>query len=110
MNKTYPIFEQWYKTLNWILGTVEKYPKNARFSIASRVADLSIDAMESIIEVIYTKDRKPILDRLNMQLEKLRVLFRLSHDRRYISMSQYEYVSKAINTTGKMAGGWRKTQ
>ncbi|SLM27479.1 conserved hypothetical protein [Desulfamplus magnetovallimortis] len=109
MSPRYPIFEHWYKTLDWILGAIEKYPKNARFSIASRIGSISLDAMELLIEAIYTKNRKPILDQFNMQLEKLRIFFRLSHDRRYISTVQYGYISKAIDTAGKMAGGWKKS-
>lgn len=109
MSRDYPIFDHWYTTLDWILQTVEKYPKNARFSIASRIADISLDAMESVIEAIYSKNRKHILLKFNMHLEKLRVFFRLSHHRRYISVSQYEYISKAIDKAGRMAGGWIKS-
>jgi hypothetical protein len=108
MNKTYPLFEHWYKTLDWILSCVEKFPKNARFSLASRIADLSLGAMELIIEAIYSKDRSAILTALNLNFEKLRVLFRIAHDRRYISGRQYEFISKAINESGKMTGGWKK--
>lgn len=108
MNKTYPLFEHWYKTLDWILSSVEKFPKNARFSLASRIADLALEAMELIIEAIYSKNRSSIFDTLNLNFEKLRVLFRISHDRKYISVKQYEYISKAINEAGKMTGGWRK--
>lgn len=107
-NDAYPIFQQWYKTLDWILTTVEKYPKNTRFIMASRISNLALDAMETIIEAVYTKKRAALLARLNMILEKLRVFFRISHGRRYISHSQYEYISGAIDITGRMAGGWLK--
>lgn len=108
MPKEYPIFEHWYQTLNWILSTLEHFPKNARFSVASRIADMALDSLESIIEAIYTKNRGTLLDNLNLQLEKQRVLFRLAFERRYISASQYEFIAKALDETGKMAGGWKK--
>lgn len=104
----YPIFEQWFKTLDWILATVEKYPRNARFTMASRIVNLSLDAMEAVIEAVYTQKRRPILEHLNLILEKLRVFFRISHSRRYISSAQYAYISDAIDTTGRMTGGWLK--
>lgn len=110
MNPNTPLFDHWYQTLGWILDTVEKYPKNARFSIASKIADLSLDVLEKIIEAVYSKQKTEILNELNLILEKLRVLFRLSHDRRYISGSQYEYISRAVNSAGKMVGGWRKSR
>ena len=108
MSKTYPLFEHWYKALDWILSSVEKFPRNARFSLASRIAELALEAMELIIEAIYSKNRAIVLDKLNLNFEKLRVLFRIAHDRKYISVRQYEYISRIINEAGKMTGGWRK--
>ena len=88
---------------------MEKYPRKARFSIASRIADASLDILEEITDAIYQpKQRSKILSRINLKLEKLRVLYRLSHDRKYLSVRQYEHISKALDTTGKMVGGWQK--
>ena len=89
MKEDYPLFMHWYRTLDWILATVERFPRNARFSVASRLADAALDTMELIVEAIYTRDRLHILDRLNLCLEKQRVLFRIAHDRKYISPRQY---------------------
>ena len=108
MKEDYPIFLHWYKTLDWILSAVENFPRNARFSIASRISDYSLDIIELIIEAIYARERIHILDKINLYMEKLRVLFRISHDCRYISTKQYEYISEAIHEAGKMTGGWRK--
>lgn len=108
MREDYPLFEHWYRTLDWILGTVENFPRKARFSLASRIADFALDSMECIIDAIYTKQRRHILDQLNLYIEKQRVLFRLAHDRGYISGAQYEYIAGALNEAGQMTGGWRK--
>ncbi len=106
MKESYPIFEHWYHTLNWILSAVEKFPRNARFSLASRLADCALNSMELIIEAIYTKDRRHILENLNLYMEKQRILFRVACDRKYISKRQHEYVITAIDETGRMVGGW----
>lgn len=108
MRDDYPLFVHWYQTLDWILSTVESFPKNARFSVASRIAEAALETLELIIEAIYTKDRLHILDKINLLLEKQRVLFRLSCDRRYISIKQQEYIANALDATGRMVGGWRK--
>ncbi len=104
----YPLFVHWYKTLDWILSAVERFPKHARFSLASRIADLALDTVEHIIEAIYAKDRSHILGKINLYMEKQRILFRIAHDRQYISTRQYEYIAGAINEAGKMVGGWKK--
>ena len=108
MKEQYPIFTHWYATLDWILATVEGFPRKARFSVASRIADAALDTMDLIVEAIYTKERLPLLQQINLCLEKQRVLFRIAHDRHYISPRQYEYIAGALDETGRMAGGWRK--
>lgn len=104
----YPLFVHWYKTLDWILSAAENFPKSARFSLASRITGSALDTIELIIDAIYTRDRLHILDQVNLHLEKQRVLFRIAHDRRYISTRQYEHIARAIDDAGRMAGGWRK--
>ena len=109
MRDNYPLYRHWYKTLNWVLDTVERLPKKARFSIASRIADYSLEIMESIVDAIYSKTRAHYLDKINRNLEQLRVLFRLCHDRKYLSRQQFEYISRALNEAGRMTGGWKKS-
>lgn len=110
MKEDYPIFVKWFEATDWILDTVEKFPKSVRFTISGRIANMALDVMESIIEAIYTKNRAYILERINLYIEKLRVMFRLSYKRRYLSGQQYEYVSELLNETGKMIGGWKKSR
>jgi hypothetical protein len=107
-HENYPIFRKWYQALNWILDTTGKFPKNVRFSLASRLNEEAIYALELILQAIYERDRQEILRKLNFSLQKQRVLFRLCHDRRLISTNQYEHISGLLLEVGKMAGGWNK--
>jgi hypothetical protein len=108
MKENYTIFVKWLAATDWILDTVEKYPKSVRFTISNRISNLTLDIMECIVEAIYTKERSHILGRVNVYIEKLRILFRISFMRKYISERQYEYVSGLIDETGRMLGGWKK--
>tara|TARA_B100001971_G_C17968067_1_gene420893 strand:+ start:345 stop:680 length:336 start_codon:yes stop_codon:yes gene_type:complete len=108
MKENYPIFVKWIDTLDWILDRTEKFPKSVRFTFSSRIAQHSLDVLEGIVEAIYTKDRKHVLEKLNLYIEKLRVLFRISFKRRYLSSAQFEYISLQLNETGRMVGGWKK--
>lgn len=102
------MFVQWYRTLNWILDRVDKMPKHLRFSLSNRIAELALGVQAGIIEAIYTRERQPILRRVNLDLEQLRVLFRLCFERKLISEKQYGFIAGEINETGKMIGGWMK--
>lgn len=104
-----PLFEHWYRTTNWILERSEKFPKHTRFTISSRINTLALEITEDIVTAIYSRDKRSCLERINMRLEILRIMFRISHERRYISHDQYEFISKAINESGKMTGGWLKS-
>lgn len=108
-NDKYPIFTHWYQSLDWIMNACERMPKSVRFSLTTRIMNLSLDIQELIIEAIYQKDRASILRRINLQLEKLRLLFRIAFDRQYISQRQYGYIMQRIQTTGQMCGGWQKS-
>ena len=60
-----------------------------------------------------TPDRP--LRRVNLNLEKLRVVWRLICARRWISQQQLLFVSLKLDEIGRMIGGWlkdteRKTQ
>ncbi len=105
----YPLFVQWYKTLNWIMDCVERLPKSVRFSLAERIMTLALSILELIIEAIYVKEtRLQQLKQINLNLEKLRILFRLCFERQYLSIKQYEFISTHLNDAGKMTGGWIK--
>ena len=110
MKEKYPIFIKWSKLLDWTFDTVEKFPKSVRFTLSTRIVNISLDVLEGIIEAIYAKQKTDILKKLNLYIEKLRVLYRISHDRRYISVRQYEYVSLELDETGRMMGGWIKSE
>lgn len=104
----YPLFQMWYKNLNWILDKCERFPKNVRYSYASKIAQISISITELLVEIIYSKERIDFLKKLNVEFEKLRIFFRLGFDRHYITSRQNEYIQGQINEMGKMTGGWLK--
>lgn len=106
--KTYPLFEHWYHTTNWILDRCNQMPKHTRYTIAGRIADLALEILDLINMAIYNKERKDSLQKINLNLERLRIFFRLCHDRGYISISQNLFIQQEINAAGRMCGGWLK--
>ena len=82
-----PIFTLWIGFLEWLLPTTEKFPKRARFTLANRIDNLALDIAEELVEARYTRDKTAILRRINLRLERLRVLLRLSYRLKYLSHS-----------------------
>jgi len=102
----YPLFVHYYRTLQWIMDTVERFPRSARFTLGDRLIDSGLNVVEHIVEAIYTRERVAPLDRANRELERQRVLFRIAHDRRYLSTAQYAHIAEALDEAGRMTGGW----
>lgn len=93
-----------------MLDICGKFPRNVRFNMADRLTNISLDILELIVEAIYTKQRISLLNRINLGMEKIRALFQICLENRYIAVSQYEYISREINEAGKMVGGWIKNE
>ncbi len=107
-NQELPVFVKWMEFLEWLLAKTELFPKKTRFTFVNRIENLSLDIMEDLIEAKYTKEKKAVLKRANLRLEKLRILLRLACNRNYLNIKGYEYGVKTINEAGRMLGGWIK--
>jgi len=105
-----PIFVHWVDFLDWLLAKTGGFPKSARFTFANRIDNLALDVLEDIIEARYTREKVAILQRANLRLEKIRVLIRLCHRRRYLAHAGYEHAARQIDEAGRMLGGWIKQQ
>jgi len=103
-----PIFVKWLDFLKWLLLTTDKFPKKARFTFSDRINNLALNIVEELVEARYTTHRTGILIRANINLEKLRVLMRISYELRFISFKNYEHAMYSMNEVGKMLGGWMK--
>ena len=64
--------------------------------------------LEALIDATYTRQRGHHLARANLGLEKLRFLFRLAHDLRYLDPRRYEHAARCLDETGRSIGAWSK--
>jgi len=109
-DKDLPIFVKWLDFLKWLLLTTDKFPKKARFTFSDRINNLALNIVEDLVEARYTKQRGILLARTNLNLEKLRVLIRISYELKFFSFKAYEQATYSINEVGRMLGGWLKQQ
>ena len=69
---------------------------------------LEMDVLERLIEATYSRQRAGMLDAANLAIEKLRFLFRLASDLRYLDLKRYEHAARGLDEIGRMVGGWIK--
>ncbi len=105
-----PLFVHWYDFSKWLFIKIDTFPKKARSSFSNRVADLSLDIIEGIIDARYSRKKDELLHQIDLKMDKLLVFLRMCHDLRHLDHKGYEYASKKINEAGRMVGGWRKYQ
>ncbi len=105
-----PIFVKWLEFLKWLLPILEKFPKKSRFTITNRIENTALNVVELLIEAKYSRDKRPMLKKVNLCFEKMRILLRVSHEMKLIPTKSYHFASKSINETGMMLGGWIRQQ
>ena len=86
-----------------------KLPRDLKFVLGDRILSTTFDVFDALLEAKYTRGKKPLLERANLLLERLRFQIRLCLEEKLISVRQYEYIAGMINEVGRMTGGWIKS-
>ena len=101
-----PMYTRYYDLLGWILDRTSKFPKNMRFGLVQKIEKIALTLLEQFVEAVYSSDRKRMYRDVNINLDKLRVFLRLSHDREVLNAQQLRYVVGEIDEIGRMWHGW----
>jgi hypothetical protein len=104
------VFIQWERFLGWLLPRTEKLPKRVAFTFRTRIDNLALDVFELLVEARYERERTPMLRRINLDLEKLRLLLRLVHDQHMLDGKAFAHACGELDATGRMIGGWLRQQ
>ena len=102
------VIKRGYDFSRWLLQHTGKFPKSYRFSVAAKLENAILDFIELTTVANMRKDKRPVLKRADEALARLRLLFRLSYEMRFVNLKSYEYGSKQMNELGRLLGGWMK--
>jgi hypothetical protein len=105
-----PIVTKAYDLACWLLPRVNDFPRSYRFVLGDRLITVALDLVEGLIEASHLREKRHTLERVSVQLNRLRLLVRLSKDLKLLTVSRYEYAARAMNEIGAMLGGWLKQQ
>jgi four helix bundle protein len=106
-----PILEKTYELILWLYPTVNKFPKSQRFVLGQRIENGVLKIVEEIIEmrvIVGREEKLKQLQKISTEMDKTRMLIRISKDLKFIKTSQYIFATEKINEMGKMLGGWIK--
>jgi hypothetical protein len=100
----------WEQALHPMLDMINRFPKAQRFVFGQPMAKLVIDILMDVqsCRFLHRSVQYDALSEINQNLDKLRLLFRICHDRRFISTTQLEWVTTQCHTFGSALHAWRK--
>jgi len=103
-----PALEAMYGLTLWLVPALERFPRRQKFLLADRIQTTAIAVLEALTEATFTQRRSRLLDRVNLDLDKLRLLLRLAKDLGCLDRRRYEYAVRRIDEVGRLVGGWRR--
>jgi hypothetical protein len=102
------IIKKGYDFSKWLLNHTGKFPKSYRFSVAAKLENGILDFIEMTTVANMRRNKLPLLKRADEILARIRLLFRLCYEMRFINLKSYEYGSLQLVEMGKLLGGWIK--
>jgi hypothetical protein len=105
-----PIFTRTYDLLRWLIPVTVKFPRQHRFVMAETLQRTALAFQDLVVEASFTQQPMERLKQADMNLHKLRIYLRLSHDLKLLSAGQYRHVVKMIDEIGRLLGGWMRAQ
>ena len=104
-----PIYVQTHDMLDWLVPHLEKWPRTQRFLLAQEALDSAVGFYRLLLRArkVGVPARGAVLLDADVELETLKALLRLGHERQYMSLGQYGHVSEMLTSIGRQLGGWR---
>jgi len=108
MLKDLQIYQKIYDLILYSFPILNRFPKSQRFVLAQQIENQMLELEKLVIQANAERDKRRSLFRLDVELEKLRVLVRLAHDLKFMDMRRYALISERLVEIGKLLGGWIK--
>jgi hypothetical protein len=103
-----PALEAMNGFIRWLVPTVEKFPRSQKFLLGDRIQGTALDVLDRLIEATYTKARQTHLQSANLGVEKLRHLFRIAVDLKFLDPDRFEFAARMLDEIGRLIGGWAR--
>jgi len=103
------IYQKMYDFILYLFPIVDRFPKHEKFALCVNIKNCCIDISRLIVRANKARNKRPLLFDIDVALEELRLLLRLSRDRRHLSNKSYEHSARQLTEVGRLLGGWLKS-
>lgn len=109
--KNETIVQKMYDLLKFTIPVLNKFPRSQKFTLADRIQNQLSDLLDLYIEAYYlpAAQKKDLLSKANISLEKCRHYFRLCYDLGIFDSIKYHEFAQRLHEIGRMTGGWLKS-
>ena len=73
-----------YQLTRWLVPALDRFPRRQEFLLGDRIRTAAPAGLETPVEATFTRNRGRLLDRGDVDLDKLRLLLRLSKELGYL--------------------------
>lgn len=88
---------------------LRQFPKSEKYALAADIKNSMYKTLELIIVANKHYYKKNTLRELDVEVDKLKTLVRLSKDLGFLPFKKYKILTAYIVEIGKMVGGWIKS-
>ena len=110
MSQELKIIQDFYDFMLWMIRHTEKFPRHHRYSLGVSIENRIQKILGSLLKAKYRREKRAILDDVNIDLEVLRFQLRLSKDLKILTVKSYGFGSKNLLEIGSQVGGWLKSK
>jgi hypothetical protein len=106
-----PIFTKTYELYKNFYVNLSSFPKKDRYTLGQKCETVLLDLLETIIIAsnLSKQEKLPVLRKASVDIDLLRVFFKLGKDLKIIENKKFIALDNDINEIGKMVGGWIKS-
>jgi hypothetical protein len=105
-----PIIRDFYEFVVWFVPKIGKFPRDQRFTLGERMELALFQVLELLLKAKYAREKRDLLEQVNLQLEIVRFQLRLAKDLGGLPLKAYGDSSERLIAVGKQVGGWLKSE
>ncbi len=90
--------------------TQSSYVRNQRFLLCADIRKAISEILHLAIRAMKKYHKKTTLQDMDVEVEYLRWLIRISHEKKYITCHRLDVWMRKVNEIGDMLGGWIKKE
>lgn len=99
-----------YELIKETYVTIRQYPKAEKYGLALDTKQAAYELLALMIRANKRYFKKTTLQDADIELDKLRHLFRMAYDLKFLAPRRYEIMAKHCDYVGRLLGGWIKSQ